>query len=301
MSLDQLSNDALSDSDNIPIINPIESECHYLENDYLYDDYRKTAEYSEHIIKVCGEIFPPIITPCLELEEKEDEKHLSNCDYNYFKIKKHEKRGRKKYGIDTNTYKPQRKIHDKTDDDNVLTKIQVHFLKFIINFTNDILKTGFQMKDNDHNNNYFKQINYNDKKTVTISHIKKLKSSSIKDILQMKASSKFQKYGEDYNADNYKNILNKIKNDDSLKWIKDFFDLNYLDVFEKFYYSFNEVKSIMFKGKKIIFSKKTKSFYDLLEKNEPEMKECLITISARYSLRLAQPSQKIFLISKKES
>ena len=113
MSLDQLSNDALSDSDNIPIINPIESECHYLENDYLYDDYRKTAEYSEHIIKVCGEIFPPIITPCLELEEKEDEKHLSNCDYNYFKIKKHEKRGRKKFGTNTNTYKPQRKIHDK--------------------------------------------------------------------------------------------------------------------------------------------------------------------------------------------
>ena len=117
----------------------------------------------------------------------------------------------------------------------------------------------------------------------------------------MKTSSKFQKYGEDYNANNYKNILNKIKNDVALNWIKDFFDLNYLDVFEKFYYNFNEVKSIMFKGKKIIFSKKTKSFYDLLEKNEPKMKECLITISARYSVRVTQPSQKIFLISKMES
>jgi len=40
MNFDQLSNDASSGSDDMPIVNPIESECHFLVNDYLYDDYR---------------------------------------------------------------------------------------------------------------------------------------------------------------------------------------------------------------------------------------------------------------------
>ena len=299
MNFDQLSNDASSGSDDMPIVYPIESECHFLVNDYLYDDYRKTSEYSEHLVKVCNEIFPPFIIPCLDLEEKNDEKHLSNSNNNYFKLKKIKKRGRKKLDTDTNFLKQKRKTHDKTDDDNVLTKIQVHFLKFIINLTNDILKVGFQTKDNNDNNVYFKPINYEDKKKINIENIKKLKSSCIKDILQMKTSSKCRKYGEDYNEKNYKNILEQINSDDSLNWIKKFFDMNYLDVFEKFYYTLKEIKNITFQEKIINFSKKTKSFYDLLSKNESKMKECLITISARYSKRDKQPSQKIFLISKK--
>lgn len=61
--------------------------------------------------------------------------------------------------------------------------------------------------------------------------------------------------------------------------------MNYLDVFLQFYYKFTKEKSIMIQGKEIMLSKDTKTFYDLLEKNEKSMKERLITISERYLIR----------------
>ena len=33
------------------------------------------------------------------------------------------------------------KVHSKTDLDNVIRKVQVHFISFIINLSNDIIRT----------------------------------------------------------------------------------------------------------------------------------------------------------------
>ena len=137
----------------------------------------------------------PFNRPTIELQENEESKIV------LFKTKKLKKRGRKKSPNNIyNSNKPKRKIHCKTDDDNVLIKLQVHFLTFVINITNDIIDPYFQSKKYDI---YFRQINYEDKKNITKPHISRLMDCSIKDILQMKITPKCRKYGEDYNKNIY--------------------------------------------------------------------------------------------------
>ena len=269
--------DVISESsDYVPSELPIEYKNLNFGEPYYFADKISTAGYSENIIKAFDDIFP-FINPTIKLQENEDSKQV------LFKTKMFKKRGRKKSLNDiNNSNKPKRKIHCKTDDDNVLIKIQVHFLTFVINVTNDIIEPYFQAKKN---NIYFKQINYDDKKNITIEHIKKLKSCSIKDILQMKISPKCCKYGEDYNKNNYDNLIKKINKNESLNWLNYFFNMKYSELFEIY-----KKSNFIIQGKKINLSKKTKSFYDLLEKNknDQEIQECLKEISERYLNRVRQ-------------
>lgn len=235
------------------------------------------VENNNNIDRVCNNIFyAPKAT--IELEENEDKNQNPKCVT--LNLKKYTKRGRKK-----EEGKPIRKKHSSMDDDNVLTKIQVHFFTYLINITNDIIKSGFGKNDD------FQQIKYDDKKNIKLDNIKKLKNSKIKDILQMKISSKCRKYDENYNKNNYIKILEAISNDTSLNWITDFFHMNYLDLFEKYYNNDNS-----FFGKEINISKETKSFNDLLKKNDDKMKECLDIISKRYLQDIKPPSPHIFNI-----
>ena len=235
------------------------------------------VENNNNIDRVCNNIFyAPKAT--IELEENEDKNQNPKCIT--LNLKKYTKRGRKK-----EEGKPIRKKHSSMDDDNVLTKIQVHFFTYLINITNDIIKSGFGKNDD------FQQIKYDDKKNIKLDNIKKLKNSKIKDILQMKISSKCRKYDENYNKNNYIKILEAISNDTSLNWITDFFHMNYLDLFEKYYNNDNS-----FFGKEINISKETKSFNDLLKKNDDKMKECLDIISKRYLQDIKPPSPHIFNI-----
>ena len=239
------------------------------------------VENNNNIDRVCNNIFyAPKAT--IELEENEDKNQNPKCVT--LNLKKYTKRGRKK-----EEGKPIRKKHSSMDDDNVLTKIQVHFFTYLINITNDIIKSGFGK------NGDFQQIKYDDKKNIKLDNIKKLKNSKIKDILQMKISSKCRKYDENYNKNNYIKILEAISNDTSLNWITDFFHMNYLDLFEKYYNNDNS-----FFGKEINISKETKSFNDLLKKNDDKMKECLNIISKRYLQDIKPPSPHIFNILKND-
>ena len=239
------------------------------------------VENNNNIDRVCNNIFyAPKAT--IELEENEDKNQNPKCVT--LNLKKYTKRGRKK-----EEGKPIRKKHSSMDDDNVLTKIQVHFFTYLINITNDIIKSGFGK------NGDFQQIKYDDKKNIKLDNIKKLKNSKIKDILQMKISSKCRKYDENYNKNNYIKILETISNDASLNWITDFFHMNYLDLFEKYYNNDNS-----FFGKEINISKETKSFNDLLKKNDDKMKDCLNIISKRYLQDIKPPSPHIFNILKND-
>jgi hypothetical protein len=239
------------------------------------------VENNNNIDRVCNNIFyAPKAT--IELEENEDKNQNPKCVT--LNLKKYTKRGRKK-----EEGKPIRKKHSSMDDDNVLTKIQVHFFTYLINITNDIIKSGFGK------NGDFQQIKYDDKKNIKLDNIKKLKNSKIKDILQMKISSKCRKYDENYNKNNYIKILEAISIDTSLNWITDFFHMNYLDLFEKYYNNDNS-----FFGKEINISKETKSFNDLLKKNDDKMKECLNIISKRYLQGIKPPSPHIFNIHKND-
>ena len=284
----------IESSDFSPNNLPLEEENSNSDEMCSLADKISTSMYFDNISKV-GKAFEdifPFVKPTIEQQENEESKIV------LFKTKKHKKRGRKKsLNNFYNSNKPKRKTHCKTDDDNVLIKIQVHYLSFVINMTNDLIDFIFKGKND---GIYFRQINYEDKKNITISHISRLKEFSIKDILQMKITPKCRKDGDYYNKNNYNFILEQIDKDKSLNWINNFFNMNYMELFERYYLTKDKTTYFIIEGKKINFSRKTKTFYDLLEKNgdDEEYQECLIKISERYLNREKQQSQTIFMICK---
>ena len=62
-------------------------------------------------------------------------------------------------------------MHNASDYDNLLRKIQVHFLSFIVYFVNDLIE-AFLPKNRELR---FKNINYDLKKTVSHSYVQLLK------------------------------------------------------------------------------------------------------------------------------
>ena len=151
----------------------------------------------------------------------------------------------------------KRKSHQKSDFDNILTKIQVHFLNFIINLCNDAMKITFKNQKL-----YFRPINYNFKRNITYNNLKKLKNISIKEILSQEISSKYKSLSKSINSD----ILTLVIH--SSEWLNDFFSINYLKAFSIYYNNCKPLKKINFKGKEIILSPKTKAFNTLLKKNK---------------------------------
>ena len=127
------------------------------------------------------------------------------------------KRGRK--SISQNT-----KIHQSTDYDNTLSKIQCHYLTFIINLSNDILKSLNLPYD-------FKQIDYNIKKKVNHPFFCKLRDYSIRNILELDISPKFSTYDKDIN----KKTLDELSKLSDLS-LDTFFKMNYLDLFKNYYF-----------------------------------------------------------------
>ena len=149
--------------------------------------------------------------------------------------------------------------HLSTDFDNLQRKIQVHFFTFIINLSNDVLKAVFGQKTSYN----FKQIDYQLKKLISHKFVNKLHSFTIKDLLNMKISPKNKNHSQFTNKD----TLNKVCKHSKL--LDNFFDLKYLEFFNKFY--FNKEKGankIVFEGKEIMLSNKTKNFSYLLKKYE---------------------------------
>jgi hypothetical protein len=183
----------------------------------------------------------------------------------YEKTKEAKRRGRKRR-------RENRKIHNKYDFDNLLTKIQVHFLKFVINLSNDALKTEFNRGTN-HN---FKQISYKEKRNVNYDYFMLLKKSKIKDILQINISEKYKNFGEDENKKTFNNVNDVNKH----QWLNKFFNIDYIKLFSDYY--LKPLKRIDFEGKIINFSEKTKSFNDLLAKNPTIRTQLIDTLNCAY-------------------
>ena len=204
-----------------------------------------------------------------------------------FKITRKKNRGKIKSQIPN---KKNREKHDKYEIGNVLTKIQVHCFKFLINFINDLIKQAFQK--NNHNIKKFKQISYAIKKNINRENIKELKATQIKVILQKEISLKGQN-DKNYNKNIYDKINKLIENDSTLNWINDIFEMNYLEFLKKFYIDNNE--------KDITISKETKSFNDLLEKNKNDnkMKENLKRVGKNiYFKEDGRNSPQVFVVER---
>ena len=120
-------------------------------------------------------IYEPLILPVLTLPDTDVPPilpvlTLPDTQKNLFSIESHKRRGRK-------THKNGPIIHRSDSFDNLLRKIQVHFLNFLIDFCNEALKTEYENSDYS-----FKQINYKVKEEIEYSYLKNLKHCSIKDI-----------------------------------------------------------------------------------------------------------------------
>lgn len=178
-----------------------------------------------------------------------EENNLSKSDSSQI-LKK--KRGRGRNGnIESNI-----KIHDKFSTDNLLRKIQVHYLTFIVNFLNDILsKMKFEQR--------FFKLDYGIKKNVNKKYVESLKNQSIAEIICNKISVKYRKQDEYANIKVYEiikenEVLNRILSE------------NYLKLFKKIYFKSNNTINLKEYGldENIVLSKQVKMFKDLLKDNE---------------------------------
>ena len=106
------------------------------------------------------------------------------------------------------------RIHDKNTIDNVLRKIQVNYISFIVSYINDILK----------NLNYkerFYKIDYSFKQNINKQFVESLKTKNIGEIICNKISNKYKK---DENTNKY--IFDKIFQ--KKKWSKQSFNQNFV-------------------------------------------------------------------------
>ena len=197
-----------------------------------------------------------------------DTKSQSSSSANpiFFNIINQRARGRE-------SLKQRKDKHLSSHFDNLQTKIQVHFLTFIIKLSNDVLKKEFGNKT-PYN---FKQIDYKFKKVVNHKNVQKLKNSTIKELLKMKISPKNKKYTSLNNNITLDEVCKKSK------FLNKFFDMKYLEVFSRFYYSEDKlIDTIDFEGEQIMLSTKTETFYNLLKKYEGLKSLLIDTVKSVY-------------------
>ena len=166
------------------------------------------------------------------------------------------KRGRGKHNDSDDSNDNILNTHNKFSPDNILRKIQVHYINFIILFLNAIfIDLKYEQR--------FLKLDYGFKKNVNKKFVEDLKSKTIGEILNNKISTKYRKQDADINI----KIFEQIQKDEVLNKI---LSENYLQFFKKFYYKSNRIINLKDYGldKKIILSKDVKMYKDLLKDNE---------------------------------
>lgn len=167
---------------------------------------------------------------------------------------------RKKRGRLPKHYKKINIIHGANDFDNIERKIQVNFISFLINLANDALNEILGKKIRKR----FKHISYENKRSTDLKHTNEIMNFCYKDILVKQVSSKYKRFPDNHNE----KTLGKIKK--ISEPLDQFFDMNYLEIFKKFYYNNRQPLSEVNFNEAIKFkvSKKTKGFYYFLQKNK---------------------------------
>ena len=166
-----------------------------------------------------------------------------------------------------------RKKHKRSSFDNIQTKIQVHFINFLIDFANDAIYTEFK-----ETKPFFDKINYEDKKKVKFDYLQKLFSSPINQIITLDVSTKYKK---DFDSNHNRIVYEKLTKESP--WLKSFLDIIYIDMFQKYYNNKEPLKNYIFDGKNICLSETTKSFHYLLKKNKA-IKDNIINTTERVYL-----------------
>ena len=178
------------------------------------------------------------------------------------------KLGKKKRG--KKAKRINKKVHGAGDRDNIISKIQTHYLNFVINFLNDSIKEFYKNKRIN-----FKKFNHADKSNSTYEHVNALKNCTINNLLEnLKISNKYKKFDEDFNKKNKEKLIQN-------SWFQKLFEMKYTTLFTYYFNDNKPLNEIILFEKKIILTSKTKSFYDLTEKNK-EYKNEFIELAKRF-------------------
>ena len=184
--------------------------------------------------------------------------------------------------------KNKKKIHSGAADDNILRKIQIHFLSFIINYSNDIISSL-----TDEKLPRFKDLDYKQKKIVKHQFVEELKKKTIKEILEINITPKEKKSvkkNDKYNKYIYDTILKKCPSIDG------FFNKNYLTLFKEYYYNIDDI--FRYNEKIIPLSEKTKkkTFNSLILKHHKYIEKIKYVCNNYYLntyKRMKKPNFKI--------
>ena len=136
------------------------------------------------------------------------------------------KRGRKTKNDNLKAKRPPR----KNDRDNIHSKVQVHYMTFIVNIMNCILILFGIEKE-------FQHIDYASKKGTNFDNSEKLKKQMLEDILKLKRSDRYEKTDETHNLKVYEEIKD-------LPVIKNVLKENYLTFFQEVYYKSERIISL---------------------------------------------------------
>jgi len=178
-----------------------------------------------------------------------------------------QKRGRK---VASEKKYTKNKRHLPTDEDNILTKIQVHFLKFLIYFLNDCLFDNYKK-----NKICFKKFAHKVTSKVSSNHFNKMKNSTIYEILTETPLSKKYKDNKNTNIE-LADDLNQID------WFHKLFGLKFIELFYVYYNERKQLQKIFLFDREILLSNNTKSYYFLLEKCKIYKKEIIEVTEHNY-------------------
>ena len=246
-----------------------ESPNFYL-NTFNYEDGIESEENEDSLFQNQFSFFAPQELNFLNtLKEEEKRYFIENQDMSKgkktYQSSLEKKDSSKNFFINSLTAKKRRKgnkddlnkkaknPHDKYSSDNLLRKIQVHYLSFIISFLNNILKPlNYEQQ--------FLKLEYNFKINVNNKFVESLKSKSIGTIICNKISEKYKNHDENAN----KNICEILEKDEVFNKI---LSENYAQLFRKIYFNSNRKLNLKEYGinKDIILSKNVKMFKDLLK------------------------------------
>ena len=197
-----------------------------------------------------------------KLESKKESTYIKTLDSikKKFKVIKLEKPGRKRKN-ENNKQFTYKKTHGKYSFDNIITKIQAHYINFIINLANDIIKSVSDGKK-DNKRLYFKNIEYKAKIYYNYNKFQELKTKCIKDILIKPASKKNNLNNDNYNEEIFNDLIDKSD------ILDEYFNMNYLSLFHFYYNNGQKLNSIYINNKEIKLSNKTVSLWGLINKNQ---------------------------------
>lgn len=128
------------------------------------------------------------------------------------------------------------KFHSKNRKDNRKNKIKVHFLNFIVDFTNGIIKG----KMFDAHNILFRKLPHSAKKDIHIETNKELLNQTIEDVLTGYGVSSKYKNKEEFNKINFERLNKKLQKSEYKQIFEDYLKVTVKDFYLNFYYVDNE-------------------------------------------------------------